>query len=176
MQISDRFPNEEIIGGGAVRIFGPVARRLPSIEAWNDPGLWRDAFADLADGPPFVAENFLGEQYRIVDEAVFCWNPETGEQEPTGMTFGDWLARVRSDPGSEVPTWLLDDWQAAHGPLSPGDHLAPLVPFVLGGGYEVENLHATPGVADLRWRAQLAVQLQDLPDGTDVRLHVKREP
>lgn len=167
---------EELIAGGAIRVFGRVGGRLPSLEDWNAPRRWRDAFDGLADGPPFIAESFLGEQYRIVDGEVVRWNPETGQQEPCGASIGDWLTLVRFDPSAEVPLWLLEDWRRLHGILPPGHHLAPSVPFVLGGGYDLSNLYPLAAVSDLRWRAQLATQLRDMPDGAEVRLHVKWEP
>ncbi len=167
---------EELILGGAIRVFGVVGVRLPSIEQWNDPSLWRSAFDGLADGPPFVAESYLGDQYRVIDGGVVRWSPETGGQEGIGVTLDKWLASVRSDPGAEVPLWLLEDWEALHGTLPPDDHLAPSVPYILGGDYQLGNLHAISGVSDLHWRAQLATKLRDLPDGSEIRLHVKWEP
>jgi hypothetical protein len=166
---------EELIADGAIRLFGDRGLLLPSREQWNSGSLWRYAFEGLADGPPFVAESFLGEQYRVVDGIVARWNPETGEQEETDLTLQDWLALVRDDPSAEVPVCLLEDWEAENGRLPPDRHLAPRVPFVLGGGYEVDNLYSLPAVSDLRWRAQIATQIRSLPDGADVRVHVKWE-
>jgi hypothetical protein len=165
-----------LIADGAIRVFGATGTRLPSVEQWNVPSLWRDSYDGLADGPPFIAESFIGEQYRIVDGEVVRWNPETGGHEPSGRTLDGWLALVRSEASMEVPTWLLRDWEALHGPLPPTVHLAPSVPIVLGGLYDLGNLHSVAAVSDLRWRAQLATQLRDLPDGAEVRLHVKWEP
>ncbi len=167
---------EELIAGGAIRVFGATGTRLPSVEQWNVASLWRDKYDGLADGPPFVAESFMGEQYRMADGEVVRWNPETGEHDRSGRALDEWLALVRSDASAEVPTWLLREWEAIHGPLPPNEHLAPSVPIVLGGSYALSNLYSIAAVADLRWRAQLAAQLRDLPDGADVRLHVKWEP
>src|SRR6476660_10382328 len=101
---------EELIAGGAIRVFGATGTRLPSVEQWNVPSLWRDTYDGLADGPPFVAESFMGEQYRTLDGEVVRWNPETGEHDLCGGTLDEWLALVRSDASAEVPTWLLQDW------------------------------------------------------------------
>jgi hypothetical protein len=53
--------------------------------------------------------------------------------------------------------------------------LAPKVPFVLGGEFELGNMYAADAGSDLAWRAQLAQQIRDLPDGAEVTLHVRWE-
>jgi RHS repeat-associated protein len=163
---------EALIAGGAIRVRGDAGTRLLSIEAWNRAELWRGDYGDLAQGSDFVAETFLGEQYRIDSAGVFRWDPETGQQDLVADSFEEWLAKVSRDPGSEVPDWLLADWVAVHGPLPTTSHLLPAVPYVLGGDYDVANLTAIDAVASMRWRAQLARQIRDLPDGEPVKLRV----
>ena len=158
------------------RLFGRVNDGMRSIREWNAPELWRDAYAGLADGPDFLAENFLGEQYRLIDGIVCRWDPETGEHESLGAEWESWQMRVETDPSAEAPVWLLEDWEAQNGRLSPREHLAPRVPFVLEGEFDVSNLYRIDAVSDLRWRAQLATQVRTVPDGASVRLHVKWEP
>ena len=83
-----------------------------------------------------------------------------------------WIAAAREDPSSQVPTWLLEDWERANGPLAVSEHLAPKHPFVLGGEYKVENLYAVEAESDFAFRSQLAQQIRDLPDGAEVKLRV----
>ena len=63
---------ELILGGGAIRVFGDVAERLPSRGDWNDPTHWKGNYADAGIPVPgeVIAESFLGDQYVIVDSLV----------------------------------------------------------------------------------------------------------
>ena len=103
------------------------------------------------------------------------WDPETGDTEPTGVPTEDWVAQIRADASTQEPVWLLEEWEQSNAPLLVTQHLAPKHPFVLGGAFEVENLFATDALSDLAWRAQLAIQLRDLPDGAEVKLAIRWE-
>ena len=163
---------EEVIAGGAIRVFGLTGTLLPSVSAWNDPDLWRAAFDGLADGTPFFAENFLGEQYRIVEGEVTRWDPDTCDHELCGADLDGWLARVRADPAGAAPLWMHEEWEATHGALSTQNHLAPRVPYVLGGEYSLDNVRDLDSVTDLRLRATLATRIRDLPDGASIEFDV----
>jgi hypothetical protein len=67
---------------------------------------------------------------------------------------------------------LAERWQDANGPLEAGHRLVPQIPFVLGGDFSAENLYSADDVVALRFRADIAKQIRDLPDGAKVRLRV----
>jgi hypothetical protein len=173
--LSSQGDPEQILGGGAVRVFGDVGEKLPSRAAWNDPIGWKREFGAILPAGEIFAESFLGDQYVVVEELVSRWDPETGEAEPTGLSLSAWIERVRSDAADQQPVWLLEAWEQANGGLPVTHHLAPKVPFVLGGEFEVDNLCSVDAASDLAWRAQLALQIRDLPDGAEVKLHVRWE-
>jgi hypothetical protein len=52
----------------------------------------------------------------------------------------------------------------------------PKVPYVLGGhgSFAIENLYALGDVEGMRFRASIANQLHDCPDGSKVVLNIKR--
>lgn len=164
---------EELIAGAALRVFGTRAYALKSSSEWNDLALWRSAYDGLADGPEFLAENFLGEQYRSIGGRIVRWNIETAESEPTGLSWAEWLETARRDPATLVPIWLLQDWEIQNRVLEPHEHLAPKRPFVLGGEFQAANLYAVESVSNLRWNAQLACGLRDVPDGEEVRISLR---
>ena len=168
-------PAELILGGGAIRVFGDVGEQLPSRRDWNDPTGWKSKYAAAGIAVPgeIIAEGFLGDQYAVVDSLVVRWDPETGETESTDIPADAWIAGVREDASSQEPVWLLEEWERSNGPLSVTKHLAPKLFFVLGGEFEVENLYSADAASDLAWRAQLAHQIRDLPDGAEVKLHVR---
>ena len=55
----------------------------------------------------------------------------------------------------------------------PGERLVPKVPFVLGGEFDVSNLHPLDSVKAMRFYGNLAVQIRDAPDGTRVHWNVE---
>ena len=166
---------ELILGGGAIRVFGDIGERLPARAQWNDPAGWKSNYGDIPIPGEVLAEGFLGDQYLLVDRLVVRWDPETGETEPTGMRLDEWIQAMREDASSQEPVWLLEAWEESNGPLPVTQHLAPKQPFVLGGAFEVDNLFATDANSDFAWRGQLALQIGDLPDGAEVKLHVRWE-
>jgi len=46
------------------------------------------------------------------------------------------------------------------------------VPFVVGGKYELDNLYAGNILEAMRFRASLARQIAEVPDGTPINLKV----
>jgi hypothetical protein len=68
---------------------------------------------------------------------------------------------------------LAAEWQALHGRLPARTRLVPKKPFVVGGDYVVSNLYDLDAVEGMRFRASLAVQMRDLPDGTKVRFTIR---
>jgi len=46
----------------------------------------------------------------------------------------------------------------------------PKTPFFLGGEYKVENLWAGSALEGMRFKADLAIQTRDLPEGAKVKL------
>jgi hypothetical protein len=50
--------------------------------------------------------------------------------------------------------------------------LVPKIPFVCGGRYEVNNLYPLNEVKGRQFRASIARQIRDLPDGSQVILDI----
>jgi hypothetical protein len=48
--------------------------------------------------------------------------------------------------------------------------LLPKTPFVCGGKYQLDNLYSVEEVKGMQFRASIANQIRDLPDGSDVVL------
>ena len=65
---------------------------------------------------------------------------------------------------------MAHEWQAKNGPLPSGKRLMPKTPFFLGGEYKVENLWAGSALEGMRFKADLAIQTRDLPEGAKVKL------
>lgn len=146
------------------------ARGTLGLEEWNGPSLWRDAYSGMADEGLFFAEDLFGGQFVLRPEGVFTFDPETGELEEIAQDLEGWAAAVLDDYEVLTGHPLAHEWQASRGALQPGHRLVPKIPFVLGGKFEVANLHLLPAVKGMRLRGSIATQIRDLPEGAQVRL------
>jgi hypothetical protein len=143
-----------------------------SLDAWNAPGLWRHEFDGGADGLLFFAQDALANQWCLAGDAIYKFDPETGEKERSAATIEDWAARVLTDYPVETAWPLAHEWQAKFGRLREGQRLAPKIPFFLGGEYAIANLYAADQVKFLRYCGDIYRQTRDLPPGTKVKLDI----
>lgn len=143
-----------------------------SIEQWNAPSLWRAAYGDAAADGLFFAEDIFGEQFCLRSSSIWRFNPETGDSEELAATLEEWAARLLQDYDGETGYPLAHAWQERHGPLPLDRRLLPKIPFVAGGKYALENLYAAEAVEGMKFRAELARQIRNLPDGTPIRFEI----
>ncbi|MFD1731304.1 hypothetical protein ACFSC4_09890 [Deinococcus malanensis] len=102
---------------------------------------------------------------------MVLFDAETGALEIVAPTLPGWAEALLTE--NYWSGWSLGQaWQAQHGPLPLEKRLMPSRLFVLGGKYEVDNLRAVDTVESLRVRGDVARQLRDLPDGTEIELRV----
>ena len=143
-----------------------------SVEEWNAPSLWRDAYGGLANGLIFFAEDVFGSQFAACDGVVVTFDPETAAVEHFSDSIEEWASLLLED--FEVLTGhpLAAAWQAVHGRIPARSRLLPKVPFVTGGEFEISNLHLLDSVEGMQFRASLAVQISELTEGSTVRFNV----
>lgn len=113
--------------------------------------------------------NCLGEPFYLTEHnGIIKFNPETGEEEATGLT----LDEIKNDSFWSAET-LKSQWESKHGPVPNGAYLLPITPFVLGGEFDADNLMAIPAEEAFRFYSYLREQLNDLPDGAVVQWGVE---
>jgi hypothetical protein len=105
-------------------------------------------------------------------KTVSTFDPETGKAEAMANSLEGWAQRVLSDFGLWTGHQVARDWQTGHGAIPRGWRLLPVRPFVLGGEYTVANVRAAEAIKGMKYRASIAVQIRDLPDGAAVKLKV----
>jgi hypothetical protein len=149
---------------------------LHTLETWNEPALWRDAYAGtpLPSDALYFAEDAFGAPFALDGRGVLTVDPETGASERIASDLEGWARAVLDDPAFLTASPLAHDWQVKHGALAPGQRLVPARPFVLGGEYAVDNLVAYDAARGMRVRAGLARQLVDVPDGSSVVFRLER--
>lgn len=142
------------------------------VREWNAPDLWKNQYADNLSDVLFFAEDLFGGQFGLRADGVHAFEPETGALSPISPDLAGWAKEVLSDYDFRTGYPLGHDWQIAHAPLPPGIRLLPKIPFVCGGKYEVENLYSLDDVTGMRFRASIANQIRDLPDGAEITFKV----
>src|SRR5579871_5341261 len=139
------------------------------IVQWNARALWREEFGVDTGNALFFAEDLFGNQFCIRENAVTTFDPETGEFNPMCSTLNEWVAKLQSDERVLTASPLAKDWIALGNELRPGYRLLPKRPFVVGGSYTLDNLYALNDVVGMRFRATIANQIRDVPDGASIQ-------
>jgi hypothetical protein len=140
---------------------------------WNATNLWKGEYKDSLDDVLCFAEDVFGAQYCICGSNICTLDPETGLVEEMSPSLDAWANEVMADFEFRSGYPLAHAWQIAKGPLIPGTRLLPKIPFVCGGKYELENLYAQNDVNGMLFRASIANQIRDLPDGSEISINIQ---
>ncbi len=68
----------------------------------------------------------------------------------------------------------MKDWINEKGPIAPDVRLIPIKPFIMGGDYEIYNLHTLNFPKYLDYYSDIAHQISSIPDGTQVKLTIRK--
>jgi hypothetical protein len=147
-----------------------------SLVEWNSDSLWRGDFGDLTAGLMFFAENVLQDQFCLSGSGVLRFNAETGGTDFIADSLENWAGVILRDYDRQTGWTLANKWQSENGPLPRGKRLMPKSPFFLGGAYTMENLWAGDAAEGMRFKADVAMQTRNMPDGTQVRLVIGKKP
>lgn len=142
------------------------------LDDWNKNSLWRNAYKNQADGCLFFAEDIFGGQFCIKDGQVFTFDPETGGLDYLAGNIEDWAKAVINDYEVLTGYPLAHEWQKQNGRIPAKKRLLPKIPFVAGGEFVLENLYLVDGVEGMKFRADIANQIRDLPDGAQITFNV----
>lgn len=142
------------------------------LDQWNDESLWRGDYQGFTDRCLFFAEDIFGGQFCIMDGSIYTFDPETGAKENLAYSLEGWAQAVVTDYNVLTGFPLAHSWQEENGLLPPGKRLLPKVPFVAGGEFKLENLYLSDAVEGMKFRAHLANQIKDLPDGAQINFNI----
>lgn len=142
------------------------------LENWNESALWRSEYNGMADDCLFFAEDVFGGQFCIRGNKVYTFDPETAALHYLADDIEGWAKTIISDYELLTGYQLAHHWQKQHGQLLVGKRLLPKIPFVAGGGFELNNLYLGNAVEGMRFRAHIANQIKDLPDGSQIKINI----
>jgi hypothetical protein len=83
-----------------------------------------------------------------------------------------WARAILNDYQMLTGYSLAHEWQMRHGKLPVGKRLLPKMPFVSGGDFSIDNLYLSDAVEGMQFRAALAKQIRDMPDGTQISFKI----
>jgi hypothetical protein len=139
---------------------------------WNSPENWIDAYQGMADDAFFFADDLFGGQFCIRADGIYSFEPEGGQFEFVASSLEGWAQAVLDDYDVLTGASLAHEWQTAHGKLPSAARLLPKKPFIAGGDFTSDNLYALDAMEGMKFRASIAVQVRDLPDGAQIQFEV----
>lgn len=158
----------------ALHVFPACSGKLTmGLEQWNSVSLWKHAYDRQFDRFLFFAEDIFGDQFAISESTICHVRSETGESERFAASIEEWAQRILDEPNLTTGYPLAKEWQRENGALDEGCRLVAKIPFVLGGKYERSNFYAGDSIEAMRFRGDLARQIKDLPDGTEIVFRVE---
>jgi hypothetical protein len=149
-------------------LFDTKNSEVLGIENWNRPDLWINSYKIDIRNTVFFAEDIFGVQFCLRDDFVQSFDPETGEFTELARSLNEWAGWILSDYNTRTGLPLAQEWRKSYGLLEAAQRLIPIVPFVLGGEFSIGNLNKMLDSEGMNYRANIANQISDCPDGASV--------
>lgn len=132
---------------------------------WQGEGALHALFpsVDRSDIP--FAEDALGDQYLLRGGLVYRLCAEMGELKRLDTDLQSFDRAVRADPVTYLSLEPLEEFRANGGVLEPGQLLSVFPPFVCQESAADVSYRAIPTEDRIRFLADLARQIADVPDG-----------
>ena len=146
--------------------------KIIGLDKWNSTTLWRKEYGELVDNCLFFAEDVFGDQFCIKDNIIYTFNPETGILDYLADNIEDWAKAIVNDYDALTGYSLAHQWQEHYGQLPENKRLLPKIPFVAGGQFSLDNLYLGDSVEGMKYRAHIANQIKDLPDGAQIQFKI----
>lgn len=133
-------------------------------ESWNWSGIQPEAIVGENEFGNLIIRDIYGAYWRLCPEDIYCKQVAENREALDALTHNqefltDWYMVA-----------LVEQAQAALGPLSPGHKYHLVIPGILGGAYSVENIRILPQFEQLRFCGDIGRQIDTLPDGAKIEL------
>jgi hypothetical protein len=140
------------------------------IYSWNAPDGWKSLYFSSLRDILFFSQDVFGSQFGLTGGSVIRFDPESGDIFEHSESLDEWAKMVCKDYDYQTGWSLAKQWQVKNGPLKSGYRLLPKIPFVIGGGYEVDNLLAVKAEEAMLEYGKLYRQISNAADGEKVTL------
>jgi hypothetical protein len=136
--------------------------------AWESTDAFHRHYRTVKRSDVPFAQSALGDQYFIRDNEVYRLDTECDEIESLDMDFKTFLEEVQSEPIGALNLEPLEEFWDHGGALEPGHLLSVMPPFVLAQPDTKYSYRAISALDRLRFLADFAKQIRDLPDGATI--------
>lgn len=137
---------------------------------WFGPEALQSHFAAVHhDDIPF-GEDALGDQYLLRRGVVYRLAAETGELKSLEVDLQEFDIKVRENPVEYLSLGPLEEFRATGGTLAPGQLLSVFPPFAVRESAAGVSYRAIPADERIRFLADFARQISDVPDGAQIEL------
>ena len=135
-------------------------------DAWGWVGIEPISIVGENDFGNLMIEDSQGRYWRLCPEDAYCEIIANSRKELDALSkhqefLHDWYMKN-----------LVDQAKEKLGSLDEGYKYNLVISGVLGGAYDISNIAKLPLVELIRLSGDTALQIKDLPDGTDVELKV----
>lgn len=141
--------------------------------AWESTDAFHQHYRTIKKSDVPFAQSALGDQYFMRNNDVYRLDTECDEVEPLDMGLKTFLEEVQNDPIGVLSLEPLEDFWALGGELKPGQLLSVMPPFVLAQQDTKYSYRAISALDRLRFLADFAKQIRDLPDGASVSFEIE---
>jgi len=162
--------NGFILRGGLVHFRGAsLGPRWHSLrEAWIGESALARFYPSLTIDDLPIAESCTGDQFFLRAGAVWLLDAETGEVDKTIFDLSGFLAHVQEPQPSLLNSGALDQLHEEGGRLEPGQLIHVYPPYCTKESAAGVWVRAIPAEDLLRFHADFARQIRDIPDGEQI--------
>jgi len=135
-------------------------------ESWGWTGIEPTEIVGQNDFGNLIVKDKLGKYWRICPEDVYCKVIAQSREELDALSSNqeflkDWHMQS-----------LVEQAKNHLGPLQENRKYHLVIPSVLGGQYNITNIKTVPLVEQIRFSGDIGNQIQNLPDGEQIKLKV----
>lgn len=121
----------------------------------------------------FFADSVLGDGFCFFENKIFKYDFESGDLELMGESLLDFSRELIKEYNYYTGYSLLKEWEKANNiTLSFNQVLMPIMPFSLGGEFDISNLYQSDISIGITEKINLNNQIKTLNDGDVVKINL----
>lgn len=121
----------------------------------------------------FFAQDIFGNLFYYDENGIGIFDIESGEKSAIAKNFYMFDSLLQEDFEYLTGVTYLNEWmRTTNLLLKDEERLCPKKPFIIGGEYEIENLYPKSSLMNWAFNADLAFQIKNTPDGTNINLKI----